>query len=226
MVMKKTFLLLFCLVIFLFSLLPAAQDRELQKSSQSSEQILKKFKCDLKECSLSAGWVCRSFSQMDVTTFTDAWAALVDVFCHSPWDYFGVDCKEMSDWKYQEKLFNLVDECLVYDFFLTNLFVSVEKSFVVFCPKVSKRSITRLGFKPIFEYWQSKNLAPHNDFYAFCFDQLFALLVYVVQSARLNFDNKKEYSFYTKKARAVHNYLKRVFERIRLANMRLGMIVN
>ena len=165
----------------------------------------------------SYGWIIKKLVRQNAEDFTSCWKELVNILCYSPWMYFCVKRQVFDTWKYKEKLNNIVCECMEYDSFLEAVFVNRENKKIIHCKGGQKQAGWNQEFCTIFEYWEETKEKSFFDFYAFCFDQCFALLIYCVQSAYLNIDDYKLYSKFLSKAHSVHEYLKRIFSRLRFS---------
>ena len=135
--------------------------------------------------------------------------------CFKPWQYFGYTRDDFERLESSKRLKLLVNECLDYRFFLDHLFVDKEQGKLLFFSDSSKKTVASYGLCTIFDYWSFLGEKSYFNFYAFLFDQYFALLAQLVQNAYLNMDSRELYFGFLRQARCAYDFLRRTFTVLR-----------
>ena len=213
---KEKTIFLFVVLLFNYFLVECAEigvgtKIDVKKNGQNKAVVLKKFKQDLQKYMPSSEWIIVEFQKMNSDVFTQCWKEVVSLLCYDQSKYF----PDYAKWDYQKKLSEVVRECLLYDSFLKSLFVDQQTGRLVYFKNAARQTFKNHGFSSVFEYWQAKREKTFYDFYAFCFDKCFELLVYSLQSAYLNMDNSVLYFFCVRRASKIYDSLQRMFSRLR-----------
>ena len=170
-----------------------------------------KFEKDLKTYIPKLSWITCAFLEMDATTFVGSWDVFVDLFCYRPWDYYCVSKSEFDSWKNSEKQQKVISECMDYVGFLTHLYVNLKDGKIFYEATLQQKTLSKLRCVPIIQYLKSIKNTKCDDFFAFCFDRAFSLLVYFIQKAQTSFDNSQEFYKASREAKEIHFYLEKKF---------------